>query len=497
MSATFRGFTTIWYHHTSTTIRIMDEFTYYGSLLATIANSRLLFNTKRQLGDYIGFSLEVNSITKIRSSFQRKAIFAELAQEFGNLGTYEYTLVQLIEQYELASTFYVDVAERYFKTDRDQRLMLLLHYRFGKAELPQEQPLREVMASIYNKEKDDERVSVVFLLLLSLHVLPKFTARGGDIDNLMDDIDTVFDFLRRFVNECGVMPNLPLVQINHDILREAKANDGAQLSLYCRAILINMTHEILNRNRYCCHPILTQQYINELDATANPLYLDGLWVENEGNDTVFWKLQKTGRNSTFATRYMFSHDTQSGNYVRYYMTFYTDNNGCTISMPQLSYHIIKQGIPDFTWVAWYDSFVDDEEDTQHMEFERLTANPNLPAKLSLHRVNSDKTLELYQKILDTYDIKDLYPECHYDFALSSSAITRNAIYIEADNGYFRIPFDSNPNFEGASLDDKIGMLTMGNRTYIAFDERGIYLDVTDVDEAKEKYNITLHDSISL
>ena len=97
--------------------------------------------------------------------------------------------------------------------------------------------------------------------------------------------------------------------------------------------------------------------------------------------------------------------------------------------------------------------------------------------------------------MDKCEIVKRFANCEYEFYLNLYAITQDALYIptEKANEYYKVPRDAYDGFERIQLDDNVGTLKMGGKTYLAFDEFLLYIG-TDKKELK-KYGITRVDCI--
>lgn len=468
-----------------------DEYTDYGNRLAIIANCRLLFNTKEALGSYIGFSLKGNSISKIRSTFQRKAIYAQLTHEFdeafGNAGA----LNDVVTHYDRASRFYADTFKSFLRGHERERLMRLLDYRYGKAELSDDERERAVWSAIYNKVEDKERVNVPLLLLLSLHIIPTSLSREGDVEDLEGDAMRLAAFLEDFCVQHSHFTSFPIIQEMVSELRDSKDSEG--ISLYCRAHLIAETTEIMERYKSLRTPAGTQQVIEAITLSDKLLDLEGYWQKEQEPGTEFWQVTHTDNNNFFLFHCQYNSQERSVHFTRYYLAFYNDRRTCAVFAPEFTKETIETGRMNMDLSALYDATMEDDIDDDacpsRITFQKIVGNEHFLPALSLVRVEDNDTTEQLNTIWNQWTWIDNSPDAFYTFRASITAITHTHLYLQFDGGYFKIPYDKNPEFENPGLNDKIGIVSLNNKRYIAYDERGVYLNATDVQRLKDERGI--------
>ena len=88
-------------------------------------------------------------------------------------------------------------------------------------------------------------------------------------------------------------------------------------------------------------------------------------------------------------------------------------------------------------------------------------------------MTDEKTLALYNRWLHKDCVViDVYEQDRYLFLQKLYAVTSTHLYISSENEgeYFKVPRDSREGFDRIQIGDNVGILKMGDETYLAFDE---------------------------
>ena len=477
-------------------LRLMDD---YKDCLKVIFNTRLLFNSRKELAEYIGFpSLEKNGVDKIRSPFQCRAIFSELSIEYEQMTNDGSTLEEVLDSYSIASKFYKErLAKHLSGLHKEERLFDLLEYRYGNAVLPENGELAKLYNAIYNKVDDDEHVDLAVVVLLALHVLPSFQARSSDVRNLSDDARKVMDFLRRFVRHNELLENMPMLQVFLDNMEAAKAKSGIELTCYCRAYLVSCTRMVLKCYCSMTHPPVLQGVSDSLIISSKQVDIIGYWEEKWLAGTVFWQIEDAGQNTYFLYRWQFNSSEHRAIYTRYSVILVNGNTECIMIAPWYIALKVEDRLPNKPYIAIYDVEIDDEHRPTAICFKPTFRSEDFPSTLSLSRVENTENIQRLDKVVREYDVTDNFADMHYEFHPSILAITHDCVYIGSPLGMLRIPFDSNPEFANPMLTDRLGYMTIGKKTYIVYDERNIFIDATDAGRLQKERKITVESHIQV
>lgn len=476
----------------------MDKYREY---LKAIFNTRLLFNARQELADYIGYpSLMKNGVDKLRSDFQCRAIFSELDREYEDMTGGYCRLDDALDTYRKASEFYSVHLRNYLNVvSKEERLFDLLDYRYGFGELPEDKKVAKVYERIYNKVEDEEYISVVIITMVALHILPTYQSRSSDVTDIIDDAHRLMDFLGRFVRRNEVLDGMPMIRMMLDDIEEdyrSKPDDG--LGRNCRGFLICCAMQILDRFRTFTSPVELQQLMDGISLSGKFLDIEGFWTERWPADTVFWQITDCGNNMFFLFRWQFNTVSHAAHYVRYTMQLADNNKTCILLAPwYVVLHAsgkLPKGKP---YSAYYTVEIDNDNNTSVIKLEPYFRSDEFPSFLTLKKVLNNNGLELFNKIITDYDITDEYAEYRYGFTPSARAVTVDALYIDSPHGLLRIPFERNPEFSNPSFYDRIGYMTAGNKLYIVYDERDIFIDASDLDKLYRELGIKAVDNVEI
>lgn len=84
----------------------------------------------------------------------------------------------------------------------------------------------------------------------------------------------------------------------------------------------------------------------------------------------------------------------------------------------------------------------------------------------------------------------------YDFSMLLAAITNEYIYINHGEGsYYKIPKSLNDVLYDVQFGDNVGLITFASETYVAFDDKNLYYDVSS-EEKMAKHGIKIVTSIT-
>ncbi len=448
----------------------MEEATRYKEYLQTIFNTRLLFNTRKELADYIGMpSLVNNSVEKIKSPFQRKAIYSELAREYYELTEGQTSLDGIMGAYQRTSLFYAEHLARNLKRHRGGTFLF------------------NFIDQCYAGDIDEDYLDAPMLLLYALHILPTYNTRSKDIEDFHMLATRLKDFLGCYVSRNPMLADMPMISMMFSRIKKGGKHEG--VSCNSRAFLINIAHVVLERYHACLNPHTLQMLAERMYKSGSQTDLEGYWLERDG--TVFWKVERVAQNNSFFLyRWQFDTGSHKASYTRYSMQLVKDNSVCMLMAPWAVAKIAVHDIPaDKPMTAWYEFVLDEER--RNFSITPMLRGHEFPSALSLSKVTDIKTIGIFDKVVKEYTTTDNYVGYHFDFYLTAEAITDEVIFVGFPRGTFRIPFDRNPEFVGASIQDNIGYMTIGNKLYIVYDDRNIFIEATDLDKLRRERGITV------
>lgn len=433
--------------------------------LRIIERSRMLYNTAEELGKTVGFSIgSGNGLVRKggRSLFMKEAIFRELAfiaKEKTNLD-----LQEILETYIETDR----LIERYGRQMKDESACgKLIRYFFADGELNGQ------MATIAKKMK---RQHVPILVLMLQGVLPRLSAKGGDVKNIADDYYRIFSILRQTVCTNIPMHTLPaLIQMEEEVRKKP--------CLMSRLHLIYITNMII-----CSYGNVSTReglYLSNRELSENQLEpdIEGVWMEEELT-TTFWEF-KCLANAFNMYKYTLNSEKNELSYIKYTIRFYRQKDDSIIALAthpkSIHYLLGGQPIPN-NLLAYLEC---------NIEKDRITFKPYIDEGkwLGLSHLEKNKQCAHFEKMLnnDQYTKIDLLPEDAYDFSLALAAITEDFIYIKVDETrYYRVPKSLDDILSNANFSENIGKLELGDSTYIAFDDYNLYFDVSTEEKMKNQ-----------
>lgn len=426
----------------------------YTDALVTICNMRLLFCTKQELGEYIGFSLTQNTIRKLKPDFQQRAVFHELANEFEELTNGDLPLDDIIDKYELAS----DMAMK------------------GKSD--------DEWIFNWLDESEDPLLAVLVMLMVKGWI-PKYGSRPGDVSNLWQDFEAMFELLDRYTKRCPLLKELPFVQRVRQLIDEYEDDGG--ISLRCRAVMIHAAWLIISRYKAYQHPDRLYLLGKQLGLKGD-LDIKGYWTDKDNSG--FWYIDMADTDAYDAT-YYYKKDKGLRS-IQYTISFIENHLEAMMVHPIFSKKLLEEGYIDTDTIGNFECELNDDSQPTTITLTQYTNHELLPDKVDITRIEDQEMIDDIEEELKHREVKADFQDCQYEFLICLHSITHDAVYVECgDNMLYRIPKDKNPEFRNASMNDKIGLVTLGDKLYIVYDNVMKYIDATDENKLLIDYGIEI------
>ena len=450
----------------------------YEAWLTTIANTRLLFNRMEELEDMFDIqSIHNNGMKRSFPTYQRmRGAFRDLMVEAFEQTNYSVYLDQLLIDYKKAWEFYKHKLAR--RTNPETIPMDLLNF-FCSPNMGDTVPKKRQEIFRMAAEQD---VDFTILLLLQMKALPGYDSKEGDVEDFAVVYEKVMQLLENFSGS-GVFEVPPAIN------RARIEKNKTRLMLYYHVLCI------LNVYRSFTKKMNMYDLSTDLKASLLPLDLEGIWNECGGTSqlTRFWQFEQTESNACyFATLWKKDADNNLKG-IRYTIFCMEGDNGNMVvyMMHPLSmrHRIEGKAYSDIDH-AWYTMPAPESLHPSELPLKRLLPSSVWKHEINLTRVTDEKTLALYNRWLHKDCVViDVYEQDRYLFLQKLYAVTSTHLYISSENEgeYFKVPRDSREGFDRIQIGDNVGILKMGDETYLAFDEFLLYIPITDSE--LKKYGI--------
>lgn len=455
--------------------------------LRMIERTRLLKNTTEELERLVGFSVgSGNGLARKggKSLFMKDAILRELAH-IAKQDT-DLDLQEVLDAYIGADR----ICERMGNVANPALFCQhLVWYFYSDAEATED------IAPIINKV-EAEQLPVLVLLVLKL--LPRLSAKGGDVRDIRQDYRRMFCWLSETVNKDIMMQKLPLLTQMEDEVRRHPDN-------MCRLHLISTANLILNS----FGALSTRERISisnkELLENQFDPEVEGIWAENEFS-TVFWQFESIA-NGYHLYRYQADSSRKSLVFTKFFMKFYRLGDGImalVIHPHAIRYLVSGKKMPNNLF-AYLDCHI--QAGSEGYSDAIITFSPQSADGqwFTLRQLRSSEKGNFFQSLLDSgqYEKTDSHASDDYDFIISLAAITSDHIYISKDETtYYRVPKSLNSLLEEVGFNSNAGVMSFKDTadgeaaTYIAFDDFNLYYDIS-TKELMAEYQIEVVDSISV
>lgn len=457
----------------------------YEEWLSCIANTRLAFNSITELEDFFEApSIHSNGIKRCFPSIQRlRSAFRDLCCEFEERTNGYISLKALLKDYKKAWDFYKDRLDR--RSDPYNVALELLKFHYppyirdkvgGKKRL-----------AIFN-EIEEKEISIPFIILFLLKVIPGYDSKNGDITNIDILFNTTLKLLEEFTEGCSLYEKLPVILSAHEEPKKTRLS------------LIYHVYEILDTYGAYAEQENIYEASDDIKALKADIDIEGFWNECEGKllHTSFWQIESTIDDGSFFATYWQKDAENTLTGTRYTMFLLKHADGNLVSYivhPEAIKNRMKGKPYNDRDHVWYTTKYPSNNQPASLPFKRLLASSVWKTNLNLTRVTDQKTIDVYDNWFKTCNIQKPYRHLEYRFVPNLYAITQDAIFIPTEDGdkLYKIPKNSFDGFDQIHIGDSVGLLRMDNKTYFAFDEFLLYLPVTNI--IMKKYGITIVDSV--
>ncbi len=430
--------------------------------LRLIDRTRLLCNTSEALSRLVGFSVgSRNSLARKGGSslFMKEAIFHQLAYICREQT--ELHLQNVIEAYEDVDNFIDRYESRLNNKDIPAQLVRLF---YGNGET-------EADLSFVSERLELQHVPILILMLLGC--LPRLSAKYGDVPDIDADFWRVFAFLRE-VCQVPSFQTIPLLTMEE---QKVAATPGCRTRMQLIASIADVldTYGSLStqlRLSVNTREFLKDQYIPDID---------GIWTEDD-SQTSFWYFERL-INGYNMYHYSLKDNQQTLSYIKYFISFYSEDSEpmAIVVHPKMTRYMVDgKPVPPNIY-----AYLDFEQTDDRLHFAPKGKDGEW---FRLSDLSRSAHAKFYQVLLndDSKAKVNEFASDDYELLHQMVAITSDAIYLKhGDQGYYRVPKSLSEVLEDIHFGDNVGILSFSDATYIAFDDKSIYYDVTSEDRMQE------------
>ncbi len=442
----------------------------YEEWLTTVANTRLIYNTMDELEDMLdNHSIHNNGIKRSFSSYQKmRSAYRDLKVEVSIMTDGMVNLDRTIRHYQKAWAFFRE--NLYRRTNPGQVAMEMLSYCYPPY---LRSGISAKRTAIY-QEIMKQGVSIPFLLLLLMKALPGYDSKDGDAVDMPLLYESVMSLLQEFIGydtDFSVMPS---------ITRAREEENKTRLMLLYHVSQILDTYEAYadNANLY--------DTASGIKANFVDLDIEGYWNECGGEllYTDFWQIEYALAAGTYFMTHWHKDADNKLEGIRYTLFIVEGDYGGLVYYilhPKAIRQRMKGLAYDDADQVWYRTeWMDEQPDS--LPLHRVMYSAEWPLDINLTRCTDDSVMQQYDRWIN-HDCEIVKPLQHleYDFQPNLYAITQTHLYIPSENEgeYFKVPKDAHEGLDRIHIDDNIGTMRMGGKTYLAFDELMLYIGTSD------------------
>ena len=313
----------------------------------------------------------------------------------------------------------------------------------------------------------DGEIAVAMLVLLG--VLPRLNANSGDIHDFAALYATTMEALRSLPSDGIAVRTLPLMMRVEEDYAAGRVNS--------RLALVAIANDVLDA--YHCIMLPHRSLEENMHALRDESLpdIDGLY-QNQNKDTTFWRVTRV-ENAYFMYHYRTVQSARRLECTRLTMKLFGSVDKemlALVTHPRLIVDVLAGHPLNERYFAYLGCRLDEKG--------VFTFKPKLGAYKWFTRDFAERLIPVtdkrfFERKLKSFTIVDTCPEVAYDFVLTLQSITRDAIVIgDGHGGSYVIPKRLRPTFDAVDFSQSIGVLTMHDKTYIAFDEHRVYIDVS-------------------
>lgn len=462
----------------------MTPSSIYEERLTTLSGTRLIYNTMDELEDMLDcHSIHNNSIRRCFSSLPKmRAAYRDLKIEVEEMTNGSLDLDRVITHYKRAWAFFRD--HLYRRANPEQVALELLSFCYPPHIRENLSPKKQ---AIYEQIVKQD-INVSFLVLMLLKVIPGYNSNIGDVTDMPAQFERVMALLERFTASGTMFALLPAI---------TKAREETNKS---RLMLLDHVERILDTYESYTAPANLYDTADNIKSNCYNLDIVGLWNECDGKalTTEFWQIEDA---QDYGSYFMTHWHKDAGNritgtrYSLFIIEGEDDDLVYYLVHPEAIEHRMRgqaYGDADHVWyrTAWL------EDTPAVLPLQRMMNSKTWPQKIHLTRCVDEEVLAAYNGWLQ-HDCQVVKPYKHleYVFLPGIYAITHTHIYVssEQEGEYYKVPKTAHEGFECIRLTDNVGLMTMGGKTYLAFDELMLYISTEE--KELQRYDIEKVSSI--
>lgn len=454
--------------------------------LDAVFKLRLLYNSGEELLKHIGMKAgRNNSLSRKggKDPFLKQAIFHELVYECHNkLGIdleellYEYEFVaHLLEKYRgiTASKAW----NRSISIHCEHLIEVLVFHEKKAADEP-----IEFWRFCDSLEKENSLQQALVLLML-LELLPrKMNTRQGDVNDMRGTYELAYGFFQNLCSRNVLYEQPPRLYL----LQKALEDEDKELT---RIRLIRLASGIIGNLSILASS--EQVSLNGRRESWNQLWpdLEGCWLgEQHSNETPdFWEIEELSNAYLFAHYFQKNGERGTLHRQHFTVTFHENSDiyACIQHPRSIDRWLNKQKIADGD-VIYKNIVMDDNEVPMQISFTPFIFDYAWFRVMKLER-SAQSREELMR---DAHKIIDDFEEYSYQFDLCLEAITPQFVYIEDKQlGVSHLVSVDKYGLEDCTLNDAIGIITRGNKRYLAFDNQMVYIEIGNTESSSNIYTI--------
>lgn len=442
--------------------------------LDVVYKLRLLYNSGEELQELIGMKTRGNNSLSRKggkSDFLKRAVFHELVYKCSEEDGLD--LEAVLEEYatvtELIEKYRSVMASKAWKKNAMAhcgRLMEMLVFNGeSKADAPVE--LRRFCDSL----DAENTLQLALAVLILLEALPrKMSTRQGDAHNMRTKYEQVAEFFEKLCERNVLYERIPRLYL----LQQALEDNGKALT---RIRLIRLTCDVIGNLSILA--TADQVALNGRWEEWNQLWpdLNGCWLGEKHSQKTpdFWEVEEL-RNGYRFIHYLRKNGEEGILHQQHFtFTFHqnTESYVCILHPKSID--------------CWLNGKKLDEEDVtyQYFTLDNLEHPKEIFFDPFIYEVAWFQTKKLKRTELGLaeltkgiYKIIDDFEEYAYQFELCLEAITPQYIYIKDSLlGVNHCVSVEKYGLENCTLGDAIGIITRGQKRYLAFDNQMVYIEL--------------------